>query len=310
MHGANGKHRHVAVLMGGWSAEREVSLVSGKAVAKALKQNGYKVSSVDADRSLPTKLSKLKPDVVFNALHGRFGEDGCVQGLLEILGIPYTHSGVLASALAMNKPAALRLFADAGLPCPEGRVMQREEVLAGAAGEPPYVIKPLNEGSSVGVHLIFSGDNLIPIDGDNWPFGEQVLVERYIPGREIQVAVMGDRALGAIEIRPRGRFYDYEAKYTDGKAEHFMPAPIHPDAYAEALDIALRAHQSLGCRGVSRADLRYDDTQGEPGRLYLLEINTQPGMTPLSLVPEIAADVGIPFGDLVAWIVENAACDN
>lgn len=310
MRGANGKHRHVAVLMGGWSEEREVSLVSGKAVAKALKQCGYKVSSVDADRSLPTKLSKLKPDVVFNALHGRFGEDGCVQGLLEIIGIPYTHSGVLASALAMNKPAALRLFADAGLPCPEGRVMHRNEVLAGAGGPPPYVIKPLNEGSSVGVHLIFNGDNLIPLDGDNWPFGEHVLVERYIPGREIQVAVMGDRALGAIEIRPVGRFYDYEAKYTDGKAEHFMPAPIHPDAYAEALDIALRAHQSLGCRGVSRADLRYDDTKGEPGHLYLLEINTQPGMTPLSLVPEIAADVGIPFGELVAWIVENAACDN
>jgi D-alanine-D-alanine ligase len=302
--------KHVAVLMGGWSVEREVSLVSGKAVSSALTERGYKVSLLDADRRLATKLGKLGPDVVFNALHGRFGEDGCVQGVLEVLGIPYTHSGVLASALAMNKPAAKRLFADAGLPCVEGRVLGREAVLGGEAGEPPYVIKPLNEGSSVGVRLIFSGDNLAPLNGDDWSYGEEVLVERYIPGREIQVAVMGERALGAIEIRPRGRFYDYEAKYTDGKAEHRMPAPIHPDAYARVLDIALQAHRTLGCRGVSRADLRYDDTAGEPGRFYLLEINTQPGMTPLSLVPEIAADVGIGFGELVSWMVENAACDN
>lgn len=302
--------KHVAVLMGGWSVEREVSLVSGKAVASALTERGYKVSLLDADRSLAAKLGELGPDIVFNALHGRFGEDGCIQGLLEVLGIPYTHSGVLASALAMNKPAAKRLFADAGLPCAEGRVLAREAVLAGEAGEPPYVIKPLNEGSSVGVRLVFSGDNLAPLNGDNWSYGEEVLVERYIPGREIQVAVMGERALGAIEIRPRGRFYDYEAKYTDGKAVHHMPAPIHPDAYARALDIALQAHRTLDCRGVSRADLRYDDTAGEPGRLYLLEINTQPGMTPLSLVPEIAADVGIGFGELVSWMVENAACDN
>ena len=298
---------HVAVLKGGWSAEREVSLVSGAAVERALEQSGYRVTGVDVTRALPQALAEIGPDVVFNALHGTTGEDGCVQGLLEVLGLPYTHSGVLASALAMDKPAAKRLFADAGLTCPEGRVMRRADIAAGAAGAPPYVIKPLDQGSSVGVHLVFGGDNAIPPNGE-WPYGEQVLVERYIPGREIQVAVMGERALGAIEIRPKGRFYDYEAKYTDGRADHHMPAPIYPDAYEEALEIALAAHRALGCRGVSRADLRYDDTAGEPGRFYLLEINTQPGMTPLSLVPEIAAHAGISFEELVTWLVENATC--
>ena len=298
---------HVAVLKGGWSAEREVSLVSGDAVERALEARDYRVTGVDVTRELPQVLAEVRPDVVFNALHGTPGEDGSVQGLLEIMGLPYTHSGVLASALAMDKPAAKRLFADAGLTCPEGRVMRRSEIAAGAAGPPPYVIKPLDQGSSVGVHLVFTGDNALPPNGE-WPYGEEVLVERYIPGREIQVAVMGERALGAIEIRPKGRFYDYEAKYTDGRADHYMPAPIHPDAYEEALEIALAAHRALGCRGVTRADLRYDDTAGEPGRFYLLEINTQPGMTPLSLVPEIAADVGISFQDLVVWLVENAAC--
>jgi len=301
--------KHVAVLLGGLSTEREVSLVSGAAVAKTLAEEGFRVTPVDVGRDLAGVLSAVRPDVVFNALHGRFGEDGCVQGILEILGIPYTHSGVLASALAMHKPTAKRLFTDAGLPCAEGRVMPREAVLSGGFTS-PFVIKPLNEGSSVGVRIIFDGDNLAPLDGANWPFGPEVLVERYIPGREIQVAVMGDRALGAIEIRPQGRFYDYEAKYTAGRAVHLMPAPIHPDAYERALEIARIAHQTLGCRGVTRADLRYDDTSGEPGDFYLLEINTQPGMTPLSLVPEIAADVGISFGALVRWLVESARCDN
>ena len=301
--------RHVAVLKGGWSAEREVSLVSGAAVEQALAESGYRVTGIDLTRELPQVLSEVRPDVVFNALHGTPGEDGSVQGLLDILGLPYTHSGVLASALAMDKPAARRLFADAGLACPEGRVMDRAAIAAGEAGEPPYVIKPLDQGSSVGVHLVFSGDNTALPNGD-WAYGDRVLVERYIPGREIQVAVMGERALGAIEIRPKGRFYDYDAKYTDGLADHHMPAPIHPEAYAEALEIALTAHRTLGCRGVTRADLRYDDTAGEPGRFYLLEINTQPGMTPLSLVPEIAADAGISFAELVVWLVENAACGN
>jgi D-alanine-D-alanine ligase len=301
--------KHVAVLMGGLSVERDVSLVSGQAVTKALNAEGYRVTPIDVDASVASVLTANRPDVVFNALHGRYGEDGCIQGVLEMLRLPYTHSGLLASAIAMHKPTAKRLFADAGLPCAEGSVMPRTEVLRGAF-KPPFVIKPLNEGSSVGVRIIFDGDNLAPLDGANWPFGEEVLVERYIPGREIQVAVMGDRALGAIEIRPHGRFYDYEAKYTAGRAVHLMPAPIHPDAYQRALDIGLGAHQTLGCRGVSRADLRYDDTQGEPGDFYLLEINTQPGMTPLSLVPEIAADVGISFGALVRWLVENARCDS
>ena len=301
--------KHVAVLMGGFSAEREVSLVSGEAVTKALKEEGYRVTPIDVGRDIAAVLTALKPDVAFNALHGCFGEDGCIQGVLEFLQLPYTHSGVLASAVAMHKPTAKRVFATADLPCPEGDVLLRHQVLKGGL-KPPFVIKPLNEGSSVGVRIIFDGDNLAPLEGANWPFGDEVLVERYIPGREIQVAVMGDRALGAIEIRPQGRFYDYEAKYTAGRALHLMPAPIHPDAYERALDIALTAHRIVGCRGVSRADLRYDDTSGEPGDFYLLEINTQPGMTPLSLVPEIAADVGVGFGALVRWLVENAQCDS
>ncbi|MSO74280.1 MAG: D-alanine--D-alanine ligase [Alphaproteobacteria bacterium] len=301
--------KHVAVLMGGFSTEREVSLVSGQAVTKALREDGYRVTPIDAGRDIADVLNKLRPDVAFNALHGRFGEDGCVQGILEFLQIPYTHSGVLASAVAMHKPTAKRVFATAGLICPEGEVLNRQQVLKGGL-KAPFVIKPLNEGSSVGVKIVFEGDSLAPLEGDNWPFGDEVLVERYIPGREIQVAVMGDRAFGAIEIRPQGRFYDYEAKYTAGRAVYLMPAPIDPDAYQRALDIGLMAHQVLGCRGVSRADLRYDDTAGEPGDFYLLEINTQPGMTPLSLVPKIAADVGVGFGALVRWLVENAQCDS
>jgi len=228
-----------------------------------------------------------------------------------VLGIPYTHSGVLASALAMDKPVAKTLFAREGLRCPEGRVVHRDEVLAGQIMEAPYVIKPLNEGSSVGVKIVLSGDNCEPVDDAPWEFGDEVLVERYIPGREIQVAVMGDAALGAIEIRPKGRFYDYQAKYTEGFAEHLMPAPMAPEHYRESLDIALRAHEALGCRGVSRADLRYDDEAGENGKdggFYLLEINTQPGMTPLSLVPEIAAHSGIGFVELVEWMLEDAGC--
>ena len=302
--------KHVAVLMGGWSAEREVSLVSGAAVAKSLKAQGYKVTTIDVGRDVSALLDALhpRPNVVFNALHGRYGEDGIVQGMLEILGIPYTHSGVLASALAMDKPTARRLFRDAGLNVAEGLVLSRDEVLAGDFMTPPYVIKPINEGSSVGVRIVQGSDNQRPFEDTAWPYGDHVLIERYIPGREIQVAVMGDQALGAIEIRPKGKFYDYEAKYTAGKADHLMPAPLAPKAYEEALHVALVAHQTLGCRGVSRTDLRYDDTQGEPGKFYVLEVNTQPGMTPLSLVPEIAAHKGIGFDQLVSMIVEDASC--
>lgn len=300
--------RHVALLMGGWSSEREVSLTSGRACAKALRAEGYAVSEIDVGRDVAEQLTKIKPDVAFNALHGPYGEDGTVQGLLEILGIPYTHSGVLASALAMNKPMAKDVWRAHGLPMAEGKVVHRSAFAAGPVMAYPYVIKPLNEGSSVGVHIVLEGDNYQPQDDASWRFGEHVLVERYIPGREIQVAVMGDRILGAIEIRAHGRFYDYEAKYTDGKATHLMPAPIAKQAYEQVCALALKAHQTLGCRGVTRSDWRYDDTEGEPGRFYLLEINTQPGMTPLSLVPEIAAHNGIAFGDLVRWMVEDASC--
>lgn len=301
--------KHVAVLMGGWSSEREVSLTSGRAVAKALREEGFKVSEIDVDRGLATKLSALKPDVAFNALHGPFGEDGTVQGVLELLAIPYTHSGVLASALAMNKPMAKDVWRNHGLPMAEGKVVHRSAFRAGPVMSFPYVIKPLNEGSSVGVHIVFNGDNYQPQDDASWHFGEHVLVEQYIPGREIQIAVMGDRVLGAIEIKAHGRFYDYEAKYTDGKATHLMPAPLPKAIYDEICAQALRAHQTLGCRGVTRSDWRYDDTEGGSGRFFLLEINTQPGMTPLSLVPEIAAHQGVSFGQLVRWMVEDASCD-
>lgn len=299
----------VAVLMGGTSAEREVSLVSGAAVAKALRELGHHVTEIDVSRDVAAVVAAFdpRPDVVFNALHGRYGEDGCIQGMLEYLGVPYTHSGVLASALAMDKPTARRLFAEAGLTCAEGCTASRRDVIEGKVMDPPYVVKPLNEGSSVGVRIVMGEDNAPPL-AEDWPFGETCLVERYIPGREIHVAVMGGRALGAIEIRPKGRFYDYEAKYTEGKAEHLMPAPLGDEAYGQALETGRAAHEALGCRGVTRTDLRFDDTGESPGRFYVLEVNTQPGMTPLSLVPEIAAHVGIGFGELVAWMVEDASC--
>ena len=300
----------VLVLMGGWSAEREVSLVSGSAVSKALDEAGYAVRTVDIQRDITAILAALdpRPDAVFNALHGRYGEDGRIQSILDILGIPYTHSGVVASALAMNKPLAKRLFADAGIPCPEGIVVDRKTKLNGDVMDRPYVVKPIDEGSSVGVRIVHLGDNIPPLDSENWPFGEQVLVERFIPGREITVSVMGDRALAVTELRPKEGFYDYDAKYTEGWTEHLVPAPLPPAAYGEAMDLALSAHRTLGCRGVSRADMRYDDSDGHQGSFYVLEINTQPGMTPLSLVPEQAAHAGISFPALVRWMVENAEC--
>jgi len=306
--------RHIAVLKGGLSPEREVSLVSGQAVARALRDRGQRVTEIDVGADIGALLKALdpKPDVVFNALHGRFGEDGCIQGLLELLRIPYTHSGVAASAIAMDKPLAKRLFAEAGLPLADGRVVSRAEFARGAGIEKPYVVKPLNQGSSVGVRVVFANEPDPRVEDIDWGFGETVLIEGYVPGREVHVAVMGDRALGAVEIRPKGRFYDYQAKYTAGGADHVMPAPLPEAAYAEALRIALGAHRALGCRGVSRADLRYDDTavSGDAmGRFALLEVNTQPGMTPLSLVPEIAAHLGIGFPDLVMWMVEAARCD-
>ena len=305
--------KHVAVLMGGWSAEREVSLNSGAAVARGLREGGYQVTEIDVSRDIPALIAALTPapDVVFNALHGCWGEDGCLQGLLDIMGIPYTHSGLLSSAMAMDKPTAKRLFVQAGIPVPMGRVFHRDELVTGEPMARPYVIKPINEGSSVGVYIMREGVHAYPCAGGAWPYeADSVLVEQFIPGREITVAIMGDRALGALEITSDRGFYDYEAKYAPGGSLHVWPAPLPPADYDEALRLALLAHQTLGCRGVSRADLRYDDTRpGEPARFYLLEINTQPGMTATSLVPDIASHLGIAFSELVAWMVENAACD-
>jgi D-alanine-D-alanine ligase len=303
--------KRVAVLMGGASAEREVSLVSGKACAEALRAEGYDVSTIDAGRDVAALIAALepRPDAVFNALHGRYGEDGCIQGVLNLIGIPYTHSGLLASALAMDKPMAKRIFAAAGLRCPGGQLVTREEFAKGEPVARPYVIKPYNEGSSVGVRIVRQGDNLPPLASE-WPYGEAALVEPYIAGRELTVAVMGDRALAVTELQSKTSFYDYEAKYTEGITKHLVPAPVPPKVYEAAMAMALAAHRALGCRGVSRADFRYDDTKGGgPKQLYLLEVNTQPGMTPLSLAPEQAKHVGISFGALVKWMVENAQCD-
>jgi len=302
--------KRVAVLMGGASAEREVSLVSGKACADALRAEGYDVTTVDVGRDVAALIAALepRPDAVFNALHGRWGEDGCVQGVLDLMGIPYTHSGLLASALAMDKPMAKRVFAAAGLRCPGGKLVTREEFAKGEPMARPYVMKPYNEGSSVGVRIVRQGDNVPP--ASSWSYGSAALVEPYIAGRELTVAVMGDRPLAVTELVSKTNFYDYEAKYTDGITQHLVPAPIPPKVYEAALAMALGAHRALGCRGVSRSDFRYDDTQGGgPEQLYLLEVNTQPGMTPLSLAPEQAKHVGISFGALVSWMVENAQCD-
>ena len=298
--------RHVAVLMGGWSAEREVSLVSGAAVAKALKKTGYRVTPIDVQRDMGSLMTRLypRPDAVFNALHGRYGEDGCVQGLLNILDIPYTHSGLLASALAMDKPMAKRLFAAAGIPVAEHKIVRRDDVVRGDVMARPYVVKPLNEGSSVGVTIVLEGDNPPPFTDANWPFGKEVMVERFVPGKELTVAVMGDKALAVTEITTDRGFYDYDAKYAEGGSAHLVPAPLEPAVYDEVMRLSALAHEALGCRGVSRADLRYD---GET--VYLLEINTQPGMTHTSLVPEQAAHVGLSFEELVSWMVENVECD-
>ncbi len=303
----------VAVLYGGISAEREVSLASGRQVIAALREAGFDVTAIEVGADLRAVLAALDPapDAVFNALHGRFGEDGAIQGVLDWLGIPYTHSGVRASSLAMDKAAAKAVFAAAGLPVARGRVVEMAEMAEMADADPmprPYVIKPLNEGSSVGVSIIRDGDNRRADVAKNWRFGPTAMVEEYVPGRELTVGVMGDRPLAVTEVAPRQGFYDYEAKYAEGGSHHVVPARVHPDTTARALDMALAAHRALGCRGATRADFRYDDTAGEPGRLVLLEVNTQPGLTPTSLLPEQAAHLGISFPRLCAWMVEHAAC--
>jgi len=299
--------KHVAVLMGGWSAEREVSLRSGKACAEALARRGYHVTPLDVTPDIAAALRAAKPDIALNVLHGRPGEDGTLQGLLEVLGIPYSHSGVLASAVAMHKSFAKTLFKAAGVPVAEDRIASRFEAARGHLMPPPYVVKPIAEGSSVGVFIVTEQHPHPPQElfRDDWPFGETVMVERYIPGKELTCAVLGDRALDVIEIVPATRFYDYEAKYAAGGSKHLLPAPILPNVYQEVRRLALAAHNALGCRGVSRADFRYDD-QGT-GKLVCLEVNTQPGMTETSLVPELAAYAGITFDELVQWMVEDAS---
>jgi D-alanine-D-alanine ligase len=299
--------KHVAVLMGGWSAERDVSLRSGNACADALTRRGYRVTPIDVGRDIAAVLSAAKPDIALNVLHGRPGEDGTLQGLLEILGIPYSHSGVLASALAMQKDYAKAMFRSAGVPVAEDRVVSRFEAAKAHVMAPPYVIKPIAEGSSVGVFIVTEDHRHPPqeLNRDDWTFGEMVMVERYIAGKELTCAVVGDRALDVIEIVPATRFYDYEAKYASGGSKHLLPAPLLPNVYQEVRRLALAAHSALGCRGVSRADFRYDDRGS--GKLACLEVNTQPGMTETSLVPELAAYAGITFDELVQWMVEDAS---
>lgn len=303
--------KHVAVLMGGWSAERPVSLNSGAGCAAALRGQGFRVTEVDVGRDIAEVLARLKPDVAFNALHGPFGEDGTIQGLLEILGIPYTHSGVLASALAMRKDRAKTVMAAAGVPVCDGLTLSRFELAKRHPMPPPYVAKPVADGSSFGVYIVKEG-RAHPLQGllsEEWRLGDEMLVEPFIPGLELTCGVIGyaggAQALDIIEIRAAtGEFYDYDAKYSKGGSIHVLPAPLKPNIYQKVQEMAVRAHEALGCRGVSRADFRYDD---KTDTLVCLEVNTQPGMTETSLVPELAAHRGLSFGELVEWMVEDAS---
>jgi D-alanine-D-alanine ligase len=307
------KYQHVAMLMGGWSAEREVSLRSGENCARALEGEGYSVTRVDVGRDLAERLIELKPHACFNALHGKWGEDGCVQGILEILAIPYTHSGVLASALAMHKERAKAAFRPAAIPVAESCVVSRQQAARAHAMPPPYVIKPVTEGSSVGVFIVREDHAHPPqeLGRPDWPYGEEVMVEKFIAGRELTCAVVGTEPLGIIEILPAEglTFYDYEAKYAPGGSRHILPAQISPNIYDFIQKLTLDAHRALGCRGVSRADFRFDDRPEGTGELVCLEVNTQPGMTSTSLVPELAVHAGWTFGELVRWIVEDASCN-
>ena len=302
-------HR-IAVLMGGRSSEREVSLSSGRGVVAALKEEGFETVEVDPGDNPGDQLYRAKPDAVFNALHGRYGEDGTVQGLLELMRLPYTHSGVLSSALAMHKERAKDVYRAAGLPVVRSIVADRRDVADRHLMEPPYVVKPVNEGSSVGVFIIRPGDNRPPaaLGSDTWELSNEMMVEEYVPGRELTVSVMGERALGVTEITTDLEFYDYDAKYKAGGSRHILPAQIPAAVAEQCLELALKAHRALGCRGVSRTDFRYDDTGTVP-RVILLETNTQPGMTPTSLVPEQAAYQGISYAKLCRWLVEDASCD-
>ena len=304
--------KHVAVLMGGWSSEREVSLVSGKACADGLRNAGYKVTEVDVDRKVSSVLRHLEPDVAFNALHGPYGEDGLIQGVLEYLHIPYTHSGVLASALAMDKIKAKKMAKLAGIPVAESRVIERQQAAKEHPMKPPYVIKPVAEGSSCGV-IIVPEDAPHPaqeLTRSDWPYSEYLMAERYVAGRELTCSVMGDVALGVTEIVTQGeKFYDYHAKYAEGGSEHIIPAEIKPNIYQKIMTLSLKAHEAMGCRGVTRSDFRLDDGLMGSGELVWLEVNTQPGMTPTSLLPEQAAHAGHSWEELLSWIVEDASCN-
>ena len=301
--------KHVAVLMGGFSSERPISLSSGAACAEAIENLGYKVTKVDVGRDVASRLAELKPDIAFNALHGIFGEDGRIQGILEFLQIPYTHSGVLASALAMDKGRAKIVAAANGVTVAPSRVMNRFEIGKNHPIEPPYVIKPVYEGSSFGVVIVKAGQNTPPseITGSSWHYGDDVIVEKYVAGRELTCTVLGGEALEVCEIVPdkEFQFYDFQSKYKPGGSKHVCPAPLSPNIYQNVQRMSVAAHQALGCRGVSRSDFRFDEEKGE---LVWLEINTQPGMTPTSLVPDMAKVAGRSFGDLVEWMLEDASC--
>ncbi|SIQ54427.1 D-alanine-D-alanine ligase [Rhizobium sp. RU35A] len=303
--------KHVAVLMGGLSSERPVSLSSGNACAAALEAEGFRVTRIDVGSDVAAVLADLRPDVAFNALHGPFGEDGTIQGILEYLQIPYTHSGVLASALSMDKARAKIVAAAAGVPVAAGLVLDRHEIGSAHPMEPPYVVKPVCEGSSFGVVIVREGQSHPPqvLGSSDWRYGDRVLVERYVAGRELTCGVMGDTVLGVTEVVPlSGAFYDYDAKYAAGGSCHVIPAEISPNIYQNVQTLALKAHQAMGCRGVSRSDFRFNEQSAGDGELVWLEVNTQPGMTPTSLVPEMAAHAGLSFGDLVRWMVEDASC--
>ena len=303
---SSGTPLKVAVLLGGASAEREVSLSTGRECAAALRDEGYEVVEVDAGPDLPSRLTEIAPDVAFNALHGRWGEDGCVQGILEWLRIPYTHSGVLASALAMDKQRSKAAYEAAGLPVVPSLIRSRAQVMAGHVMDPPYVVKPNNEGSSVGIYFVHEAANGPPVLDDSAP--DQLMVEAYVPGRELTATVMGDRALTVTDIVTDG-WYDYDAKYKPGGSRHVVPADLPQEITDLCFDYARRAHVALGCKGISRTDFRWDEEQGEDG-LFILETNTQPGMTPLSLVPEQARFAGIEYGELCELIVAAALRDH
>ena len=301
--------KHVAVIYGGWSAEREVSLSSGVECIKALREKGYQVTEIDATRDLAAQLTAIdpKPDVIFNALHGRWGEDGAVQGLLEIMDIPYTHSGVRASAIAMDKMSAKAMFMEYDIPCARHVWVTRDEIAKGAALPPPYVLKPDNEGSSVGVEIILTAEEEQNMLARDWVHGAGVMQEEFVPGREMTVAVKDGVAMEVIEILTGNHaFYDFESKYAQGGSEHVVPADISDDLRTKLRNNAEAAYRALGCRGIARADFRYDPKHD---RLAILEINTQPGMTPTSLVPDAARHDGFSFADIVAWMVEDASCE-